>query len=234
VRYLIDKIMINISKEPQGSEQWIQERCGLLTASEMHLILTPTLKPAKNDKQRAHLYELVAQRITKFVEPRYISDDMLRGQFDEMTARNLYSDRVAQVNECGLITNDKFGFKIGYSPDGLIANDGLIEVKSRRQKYQIETISSNQIPDQYILQIQTGLLVSERDWCDFVSFSGGLPLCILRAYPDTHIQAAIVDAATEFEWFAKKQIEIYSKRLGEMKHVINTERQLNIESEIIL
>jgi len=66
----------------QGSEEWFQARCGLLTASEMHLIVTPTLKPASNDKARSHLYELLAQRITQYVEPSYVSASMLRGQED--------------------------------------------------------------------------------------------------------------------------------------------------------
>jgi len=62
----------------QGSEEWHALRCGLLTASEMKLIITPTLKVASNEKERAHLYELLAQRITKYVVPTYVSDDMLR------------------------------------------------------------------------------------------------------------------------------------------------------------
>ena len=67
----------------QGSEEWSAARCGLLTASEMKLIVTPTLKAASNDKERGHLYELLAQRITRYVEPRYVTDDMLRGQNDD-------------------------------------------------------------------------------------------------------------------------------------------------------
>ena len=71
----------------QGSDEWLAARCGLLTASEMKLILTPTLKIAANDKTRAHVYEIAAQRITRYVEPTYIGDDMLRGQEDEIIAR---------------------------------------------------------------------------------------------------------------------------------------------------
>ena len=55
----------------------MQARCGLLTASEMKLIITPTLKIASNDKERAHIYELAAQRITNYVEPSYVGDDKL-------------------------------------------------------------------------------------------------------------------------------------------------------------
>ncbi len=73
----------------QGSDEWVAARRGILTASEMKLILTPTLKMASNDKERAHLYELMAQRITGHVEPHYISDDMLRGQEEEIYAREV-------------------------------------------------------------------------------------------------------------------------------------------------
>ena len=111
----------------QGSDEWLQARCGLLTASEMKLIVTPTLKIANNDKERSHLYELLAQRITQYVEPHYISDDMLRGHEDEVDARILYNDNYAPVTDMGFITNSKWGFTIGYSPDGLVGDDGLIE-----------------------------------------------------------------------------------------------------------
>ena len=85
----------------QGSDEWLAARCGLLTASEMHLIVTPTLKAASNDRERAHLYELLAQRITKYVEPRYISDDMLRGQEDEIEAVMIYEREYAKVERVG-------------------------------------------------------------------------------------------------------------------------------------
>ena len=159
----------------QGSDEWLAARRGMLTASEMCLILTPTMKQANNDKSRAHLWELLGQRITQYVEPHYISDDMLRGRQDELDARALYAEHYAPVDEVGFITNDKWGFTIGYSPDGLVGNDGVIECKSRRQKYQIETIASGLMPADYVLQVQTGLLVSERAWCDFVSYSAACP-----------------------------------------------------------
>ena len=183
----------------QGSDEWKAARCGLITASEMKLILTPSLKPASNEKERAHLWELLAQRITGYVEPQYVSDDMLRGQEDEIQARALYAEHYAPVTECGFITNDVWGFTIGYSPDGLVGDDGLIECKSRRQKYQMQTIVEWAVPDEFILQIQTGLLVSGRQWCDFVSYCGGLPMAVLRVHPDTVIHEAIVAAAAGFE-----------------------------------
>lgn len=184
----------------QGSDDWHAARCGLLTASEMSLIITPaTLKIASNDKERTHLYELLAQRVTKYVEPQYIGDDMLRGWEDEILARLLYSEKYAPVDEVGFVTNDTWGFTIGYSPDGLVGTDGLIECKSRRQKYQIQTIAEDEVPKDFLIQIQTGLLVTERVWCDFVSYCGGLPMFVKRVHADQQVQDAIVQAAHAFE-----------------------------------
>lgn len=187
----------------QGSDEWLAARCGLLTASEMHLIVTPTLKAASNEKERSHLYELLAQRITQYVEPRYIGDDMLRGKGDEIEAADIYSRKYAPVETVGFVTNDKWGFTIGYSPDGLVGDDGLVECKSRNQKYQIRTlidyVSAGAIDPDFMIQVQTGLMVSERKWCDLVSYCGGLPMATVRVLPDEKIQAAILAAATAFE-----------------------------------
>lgn len=187
----------------QGTDEWLAARCGMLTASEMHLIVTPTLKAARNDRERSHLYELLAQRVTRFVEPHYISDDMLRGQEDEFEALSIYAKHHAATEAAGFITNDKWGFTLGYSPDALVGADGLVEVKSRRQKYQIETfvvhVPAGTIPADFLIQVQTGLLVSERSWCDLVSYSGGLPMAVIRAFPDEAVQAGILAAAQGFE-----------------------------------
>jgi hypothetical protein len=183
----------------QCSEAWYAARCGLLTASEMKNIITPAkLQYAQNDKEKAHLYELLAQRITKFVEPHYVSDDMMRGKDDELDAKRYYSEHYAPVQDCGFITNDKWGFTLGYSPDGLVSDEGVIEVKSRRQKYHVETIRRGKMPEDFLIQVQTGMLVSERSWCDFISFCGGLPMFTLRITADEKVQKAIVEAASIF------------------------------------
>lgn len=213
----------------QGSEEWHAARCGLLTASEMKLILTPTLKQASNDKERAHLFELLGQRITGYVEPSYISDDMLRGQEDEFYARQLYAEHFAPIEEVGFVTNDKWGFTIGYSPDALVGEHGLIECKSRRQKFQIETIAKNEVPADFVLQLQTGLLVTERKWIDFISYSGGLPLFVARVEPDPEIQEAIIAAATAFEVRLAEKEREYRATLATMPKLIPTERRIEQE-----
>lgn len=215
----------------QGSEEWHAARCGLLTASEMKLILTPsTLQSAKNEKERAHLYELLAQRITRYVEPQYVSDDMLRGHEDEVEARILYAKRYAPVQDMGFITNDKWGFTLGCSPDGLVGDDGMLECKSRRQKYQVETIVENVIegtlPADYAIQVQTALLVSEREWCDFISYSGGLHMAVIRVYPLPNVQDAIVNAVGEFERRLAEKMERYAEALASGARLIPTERKI--------
>jgi len=220
----------------QGSDEWIAARRGLLTASEMKLIITPTLKIAANDKERAHLYELLAQRITGYVEPHYISDDMLRGWNDEVDARALYAKHYAPVTEVGFVTNDRFGFTIGYSPDALVPEDkegpGQIEAKSRRQKYQVQTICESvlggEVPADYLIQHQTGMLVTERGWCDFISFSGGLPMAVIRVRPDPVVQNAIIEAAGAFEARLTKRLADFNEAIAKHK-LIPTERKVEQE-----
>ncbi len=214
----------------QGSDEWLAARCGLITASEMkHLLTVKTLKVADNDKTRAHIWELLFQRQTGYVEPQYVSDDMLRGVEDEFYARQLYAEHFAPVQEVGFITNDKFGFTIGYSPDALVGDDGLIEVKSRRGKFQIQTIAENEVPEEYVLQLQTGLLVSERKWIDFISYSGGLPMFVKRVEADPLIQGAIVAAASAFELKLAEREREYRATLAIMPKVIPTERRIEQE-----
>jgi len=216
----------------QGGEEWLALRRGILTASEMRLILTPTMRTASNDKERAHMFEILGQRITGYTEPHYISDDMLRGHEDEVAARIRYAEHFAPVTECGFVTNDDHGVVIGYSPDGLVGDDGLIECKSRRQKYQIETILADEVPAEYLLQCQTGLLVTGRKWLDFISYCGGLPMFVKRVWPCQEIQHAIIAAASAFEQRLAAAQARYDEWRNRQPVVIHTER--TIEQEIMI
>lgn len=213
----------------QGSEAWLAMRQGVLTASEMKHVVTPTLKIAANDKSRAHELEIAAQRISAYVEPHYISSEMIRGQEDELLARSLYAEHFAPVTEVGFITNDRFGFILGYSPDGLVGDEGAIEAKSRRQRFQVETIAANEVPAEFMIQLQTGLLVSERKWIDFISYSGGLPMFVKRVEPIAEIQEAIITAACAFEARVAEKMLEYRATLATMPKLIPTERRIEME-----
>jgi putative phage-type endonuclease len=213
----------------QGSEEWLALRCGLLTASEMKLVVTPTLKIANNDKTRSHVYELAAQRITGYVEPSYISDDMLRGMDDEHRAKEVYKKHYSPIKEVGFVVNKIKWVTMGCSPDGLVGDDGIIECKSRRQKYQLETIANDEVPSEYIIQIQTILMITERKWCDFVSYSGGMPMFVKRVEANKEIQDAIIQAAMDFE---DKVTEVNGKYIRNSINFQGTERY--IEKEITI
>lgn len=214
----------------QGTDAWHKVRLGLMTASELKLVITPGLKIADNKDTRIHLYELLAQRVNNYIEPHFESYDMERGKFDEEHAREKYGEKYAPVTECGFITNDKFGFTLGYSPDGLVGDDGLIECKSRVQKHQMKTlvecVAENTIPDDFVIQVQSALLISERKWCDFISYSGGMMMAVVRCFPDDRIQSAIIEAATAFEARINEAHEIYNNLIASDARLIPTERLL--------
>lgn len=216
----------------QGTEEWYKARNGLITASEMKLLLSPALKCLNNEKTRAHLYELCAQRVNDYTEPTFVGYEMERGKRDEILARNIYNEFIAPVKEVGFITNNKWGFTLGYSPDGTVGDDGLLEVKSRRQKFQMESCLSGEVPQEYVLQLQTGLLVAEKQWIDFISFCGGMPLMVVRVYPDQKIHEAIVEVCGEAEMTMAKMIEQYREQVEAHPLWFPTERVLDIEMEI--
>lgn len=216
----------------QGSDEWLQLRCGLLTASNVkHILTAKKLDVVKNP---AILYELLAQRISGFIEPQYINDDMVRGHIDEAEAKIIYAKKYnVEVENSGFVTNDKWGFKLGYSPDGLIGKDGSLEAKSRDQKFQVETIISDMLPDEFRIQVQTGLLVTEREWCDFISYSGGYPMMVKRIYPDKEIQEYIVAAATIFHE-KLEEAELKYREIIEQRDYAMTERRKEMEEEGIV
>ena len=215
----------------QGSDEWLAVRQGILTASEMLLILTPTMRTASNDKERAHLFEILGQRITGYTEPHYISDDMLRGHEDD---RGAHPIRRTFRSSHRMRLRDQRRSRRGdrYSPDGLVGDDGLIECKSRRQKYQIETILADGVPAEYLLQCQTGLLVTGRKWLDFISYCGGMPMFVKRVWPCPEIQQAIIAAASAFEQRLAAAQARYAEWLARQPVIINTER--TIEKEIMI
>jgi hypothetical protein len=214
----------------QGSDEWLAARCGLVTASTIgQLITAKTIKPANNDVSRGLTMHLVAERLTGYVEPTFVSADMERGNWDEPVARDLYSEHYAPAVEVGFMTNTFGDYKLGYSPDGLVGTDGLIEIKSRRQKKQLATILADEVPLENMAQVQTGLLVSGRQWLDFVSYCAGMPLYVKRIHPDPRWQVALIDALTAFETAADEMTATYTTRT---KGAPMTERRLAVEDLI--
>ena len=127
----------------------------------------------------------------------------------------------------GFITNEKHPF-FGYSPDGLVGDDGLIEIKSRDPHLHLATISAHAkgqgAPIEYMAQMQAGLLLSEREWCDFLSFSHGLPMLRIRVQRDEEYIDAIKAAAMEFEVSVQSIMTNYKRATANAVDFTPTER----------
>jgi hypothetical protein len=183
----------------QGTPQWDELRRGIVTASVVGKLITPTLKVADNDTSRGLTNQLAAERITGWTDPSFVGAAMERGWEDEPHAVEVYAAHYHPVTTVGFMRRDEDGWTLGYSPDGLVGDVGLIEVKSRAPKIHLRTILAGVVPSENVAQIQGGLLVSGREWCDYVSFCGGMPLYPIRVYPDPDWFAAIEAACRRFE-----------------------------------
>ena len=226
--------MIDVYEElEQGTEPWFNARRGMMSASELNLVLTPTLKVANNEKTRAHCYELAAQRISGYTDAYFIGDNHIRGWADEIRARERYSLEISPVLEVGGMCRDFGSFKLWASPDGLIGDDEGLEIKSRIQKHHLSTIETNEVPQEYILQIQANLLVSGRKIWNYVSYCGGWPMWVIKVEPDPAIHSAIIAACSAFEAKVQEVMRVYNERIDALGDaVIMTERE--IEEEVYL
>lgn len=215
----------------QGTTEWDDVRRGLVTASAVSALLTATGKVANNEGSRTLANLLVAERITGHTDPTYQSDDMLRGLMDESLATAKYAEHFrVEVAEMGFMTREIDGNHIGYSPDGLVGDDGLLEVKSRRQKKHLATILADAVPPENVAQIQCALLVSGRAWCDYISWCGGMPMWVKRVLPDPVLHVAIVEALAAFEDNAAQMLADYAARTEGLPM---TER-VNFNEEVVI
>jgi phage FluMu protein Com len=175
--------------------------------------LPPELAVANNDTSRALTATLAAERVAGFTEDTPLSRDMYRGVWSEPFARDLYSGHYQQAVEVGFMRRDEDGWTLGYSPDGLVGDVGLIEIKAPRSKTQLLTVVSDEVPAHYMAQCQAGLLVSGRRWLDFVSYVGGMHIYVKRVLPDPAWFAAIEAACCTFETNAAALVDTYTKRV---------------------
>lgn len=182
----------------QGTPEWHELRRGIVTASVAAKLVTPTGKVAQNETVRQLAYTLAAEKISGRVEPCPTIYHFERGHIEEVFARDLYTKNYSQVKECGFIETKIDSLRVGYSPDGLVGEDGLIEIKSRIGKFQVQTIVAGEVPAEYMVQLQFGLMVSGREWIDFCQYSNGMHMFIKRVYPDLSLHGIISVAVESF------------------------------------
>jgi hypothetical protein len=215
----------------QRSEEWYEARRGIVTASVVGRLITPkTIKLAANDDSRGLVTVLAAERITGHVEETWPTRDMWRGIEAEPYARDLYSEHHAPAVECGFMVRQFDGFRLGYSPDGLVGDDGLVEIKSPRPKGHLTTILADAVPLGYMAQLQAGLLVSGRPWIDYVSYCGGMPLWVKRVTPDERWQTTIIAAVEQAETAITETVANYTQAVVGLPA---TER-INFNAEMVV
>lgn len=216
----------------QRSPEWYEARRGLVTASTVGRLLTSTLRIAQNDISRGLLHTLAAERITGHVEETPMTWQMWRGVEDEPRARDLYAAQCAPVEEVGFMVREITpGIRLGYSPDGLVGDDGLIEVKSRSPRHHLATILSGGVPAEHMAQVQAGLLVSGRAWCDYISWCGGMRMWTCRVTPDPRWQEVLHRVVEAAEHGITDAVEAYESATEGMP---DTERAVDLAEEIVI
>ena len=166
----METIRIIHSNIIQGSSEWLQARLGKITASQ-----SQSLMAAKGLGKGAETYalELIAEIITE--EPKYVpvTWQMEHGHEYEPVAREIYElNRKVKVRQVGGIQYDD---SMWYSPDGLVGDDGLIEIKCPQPLQHLRILTHEGLMDEYYHQIQFGLYASGRAWCDWISYQPNFP-----------------------------------------------------------
>ena len=156
----------------QRNENWHADRCGKVTASRIKDIAA---NPAKGRMHNALTLTILAERLTGVQEESKITGPMQWGIDQEPYAIAAYENETGNfVCETGLIDHPTIKMS-GASPDGLVGNDGQIEVKCPATTTHINTLLSRKVPDEHIPQITWQLACTLRAWCDFISYDPRLP-----------------------------------------------------------
>ena len=196
---------MRMRNDEQGSDAWLQSRLGRPTASNFGKLITPTGKASTSAE--AYINELIAQRITGEIPEFFKSEAMQRGNDLEASAKALYEfTRDVEVVEVGLCLHDTL--ECGASPDGLINDEGGIEVKAPLPHTHVSYLRDGNIPSKYIPQVQGCLWITEREWWDFMSYNPYMEDLIVRVYRDEAYIKKLADAVTR----AVETIETETKK----------------------
>ena len=171
----------------QGSEEWLKARCGSLGASRLHDALART-KGGWGASRKNLVVEKAVERLTGLPADGFTNGAMQWGIDHEDEARAAYAFMAGNtVETVGLFTHPDIPFTHA-SPDGLVGDDGMVEIKCPQSATHAEYLLSRQIPDKYLLQIFWQMECTGRRWCDFVSYDPRFPddlkIFILRVERD--------------------------------------------------
>lgn len=179
----------------QRSTEWFEARLGCITGSNMSKVITASGKPSTQID--THINELIAQRLIGEIpqqdEPNFW---MQRGAELEPQARMFYElAQDVEVKEVGFCKHDILN--CGVSPDGLVGDDGGLEIKCPRESTQIKYLRSGKLPAEYKPQVMACLWITRREWWDFLSFHPKLPEFQIRVYRDEEYISSLQQQVTK-------------------------------------
>jgi len=158
----------------QGSEEWFAERCGKVTASRIGDLMAQT-KSGWGASRANYAAQLVAERLTGTPAETFSNAAMKWGTETEPQARAAYEFYSGlSVAEVGFVPHPTIS-QSGASPDGLVGDDGLVEIKCPNTATHIETLLGGVVPGKYNYQMQWQMACTGRDWCDWVSYDPRMP-----------------------------------------------------------
>jgi putative phage-type endonuclease len=158
----------------QRSPEWFAARLGKVTASRVADLMATT-KTGFSASRANYMAELICERLTGEPAEKFSNAAMQWGTDNEPQARAAYSFmHDLEVEECGFVLHPSIA-DFGASPDGLVGNDGLVEIKCPNTATHIETLLSETVSTKYFTQMQVQMACTGRAWCDFVSFDPRLP-----------------------------------------------------------
>ena len=179
----------------QGSEDWRKARAGVPTASNFQTVLAKGRGGSESLTRNKYLRQLAGERITGEPMETFQSGAMKRGNEMEERARNFYSFLTdAEPELVGFIRN---GNK-GASPDSLIGDEGLLEIKTCAAHILIEHILKGEFPPEHRAQTQGQLWIAEREWVDLICFWPGMPPFVKRAVRDESYIQTLSEAVDQF------------------------------------
>lgn len=204
----------------QGTAEWLQERCGRVTASRIADVMART-KTGWGASRANYAAQLIAERLTGCVRPSFTNAAMIHGTETEPEARRAYEFYVDRdVQQVGFIPHPTIEMA-GASPDGLVGTDGLVEIKCPETATHIDTLLTGTIPDKYIKQMMFQIACTGRQWCDFASYDNRLPermrLFVKRVERDeaaiNEIEAAVTAFIAEIDDTVGKLLAKYEPQL---------------------
>ncbi|MHB1939021.1 MAG: lambda exonuclease family protein [Acidobacteriaceae bacterium] len=175
----------------QGEPAWFACRLGIPTASRFKDVLAK----GQGLTRRKYLYTLASEALTGEVAESYTNEHMERGKAMEADAREMYAFKYGvEPVQVGFMRRGD----AGCSPDSLLGDDGLLEIKTKLPALHLECLELNRLPPEHVAQVQGQLWVSGRQWTDFVSYWPKLPLFCIRVHRD---DAYIAMLAAEVQAF---------------------------------